>query len=280
MQEHLIYKSDTVESPSRPVQVIREIGYIFLYLFYRLIGTLYRLPDSPEGEKRPVVLVSGILGSSLPWAALRKRLIENGHPVYIFYTGFQLGDLNTKSEKLEKFLLEKDIYSAYLVCHSMGGLIAGSMGYRGRDRIYKAYLLGTPVNGTPVTYFMPVSRAIWQMMPHSKFIKSLRDRIETLSNIQNLFADRDEIVFPREKTRLGRFDDVMIPEFGHMNLIMGPLGRESVSTLIESEESKFPYIRKQPAPEKNEKAEKKQPVESGQAETAGRKKKSKAGKKA
>ncbi|MCB1147014.1 MAG: alpha/beta fold hydrolase [Leptospiraceae bacterium] len=257
MAEYLKYVSD--ELPNRPVwkQILFEFLYKLEYFSGYFLGIFFDLSSRTSGTKRPVVLVPGLIGRTWNFRRLRKRLIQNGHPVYLIQLGFQVGNIITKSQKLEKFLDQHKITDCYIIGHSMGGLIASSMGYRGRDRVRKLYTVGSPLKGTYISYLMPIFPATLQMIPQSRFIKNFRIVFNSISNVQSIFAKHDEVMLPQSSSHMGRFDDVLIPEWGHLNLIMGPLGIECLSELVRGEEAKDPLPETSSQPEqkiKNNKA--------------------------
>jgi len=230
------------KSPSRNifVQIIFEILYALRFLLLYLPGLLMRPGDITEGDKRAVVLVSGFLGSTLTWSGVRTALAAQGHPVYVVRLGFQIGNLRKYSEKLQHFLEENNLTDCYLVCHSMGGLVAAHMGYRGRDRTRKIFTLGTPFKGHPLTFLFPFTYATLQMNPLSPFMRETAAKYRTLSSVQAVFARFDEVNFVRYLNIPGRFDDVKLAQIGHCNLFMGPAGIECITELIAAEEAKDP----------------------------------------
>lgn len=240
MNDHLAYVSDNRSVRNPFLQILMEKWYTILYIWHAIIGIFTQLEDSPEGDKRPVVLVSGFLGRTLSWEPMLKHLSANGHPVYVIPLGFQVGNIRTKSKILENFLIEKNIKDCYIVGHSMGGLISAGLTYKGRDRVKKIFIAGTPVRGTVLAYFAPFFICCWQMMPNSKFIREVGEVFEKLPNVQSVFTQKDQIILPSENSRLGHFDDVELPEAGHLNLFMGPLGIECLFDLITAEENKDP----------------------------------------
>lgn len=240
MNDHLAYVSDNRSVRNPFLQIIAEKWYTILYIWHAILGIFTQLEDSPEGDKRPVVLVSGFLGRTLSWESMVKHLSANGHPVYVVPLGFQVGNIRTKSKILENFLIEKNIKDCYIVGHSMGGLISAGLTYKGRDRVKKIFIAGTPVRGTYLAYFAPFFICCWQMMPNSKFIQEVGEVFEKLPNVQSVFTQKDQIILPSENSRLGHFDDVELPEAGHLNLFMGPLGIECLFDLITAEENKDP----------------------------------------
>ncbi|TGM03469.1 alpha/beta fold hydrolase [Leptospira barantonii] len=240
MNDHLAYVSDNRSVRNPFLQFLAEKWYTILYLWHAIIGIFTELEDSLEGDKRPVVLVSGFLGRTLSWEPMLKHLSANGHPVYVVPLGFQVGNIRSKSKILENFLIDKKIKDCYIVGHSMGGLISAGLTYKGRDRVKKIFIAGTPVRGTYLAYFAPIFISCWQMMPNSKFIQEVGDVFEKLPNVQSVFTQKDQIILPSENSRLGHFDDVELPEAGHLNLFMGPLGIECLFDLITAEENKDP----------------------------------------
>jgi len=240
MADHLTFLPE--KSPSRNVvlQILFEIIYGLLYFVLYIPGLLVRPGDITEGDKRAVVLVSGFFGSPLTWLKCRAALAAQGHPVYVVRLGFQFGNLRSYSEKLQVFLEENNLSDVYLVCHSMGGLVAAHMGYRGRDRTRKIFTLGTPFKGHPLTFLFPFTFATLQMNPLSPFMRETKAKYRTLSSIQAVFARFDEILFLKTLNIPGRFDDVKLAQVGHANLFMGPAGIECITELISAEEAKDP----------------------------------------
>lgn len=240
MADHLTFLPDKTPSRNLLVQIIFEIVYGIIYILLYIPGLLVRPGDITEGDKRTVVLVSGFFGSPLTWLKCRAAHARRGHPVYVVRLGFQIGNLRSYSEKLQHFLEENSITDCYLVCHSMGGLVAAHMGYRGRDRTRKIFTLGTPFRGHPLAFLFPFTIAGLQMNPLSPFMRETKDKYRTLSSIQAIFARFDEINFISALNIPGRFDDVKLAQIGHCNLFMGPAGIECITELIEAEEAKDP----------------------------------------
>jgi len=240
MADHLTFLPEKSPPRSLAAQIFFEIVYGLWYFILYIPGLLIRPGDITEGDKRAVVLLSGFFGSPLTWLKCRAALAAQGHPVYVVRLGFQFGNLRKYSEKLQVFLEENNLTDVYLVCHSMAGLVAAHMGYRGRDRTRKIFTLGTPFRGHPVTFLFPFTYATLQMNPLSPFMRETKAKYRTLSSIQAVFARFDEILFFKHLNIPGRFDDVKLAQVGHANLFMGPAGIECITELIAAEEAKDP----------------------------------------
>lgn len=255
-RDHLTYLPEKGNIRPVIVQHLAEIYHHIYYFFCHILGIFIELPDHTEGYKRPIVCVSGFLGRGLTWTAMRKHLISLGHPVYVVPLGFQTGNIRKKSKILENFLIEKNIKDCYLICHSMGGLIAAGLSYKGRDRVRKIFVVGSPMHGTYMAYLAPIFPCTWQMMPGSKLVKEVVETYSKFHNVQAVFTKGEGIVRPWESATLGHFDDVEIPEYGHLNLYLGPLGIECLGSLVTSEEKKDPLpIKQKPAAKEDMKKE-------------------------
>ena len=72
----------------------------------------------------------------------------------------------------------------------------------------------------------------------SPSLKKLKEKYNSFFNIQSIFSTFDLTVIPKKNGKLNRFDDILIDEVGHYNLISSELAIECIIELIESEEKK------------------------------------------
>lgn len=237
MKEHLTYLPEPEDRTGKILQVLREFIFSLLYPFLYVFGLIFPLRPL-LGEKRPVVLIPGFMGSGWYLYFLRRALFQRGYTVYTPNFGFQMGDIKAKALVLENFLEKNKLEDCYLIGHSMGGLIALQMGYRGRDRVRKLFLANVPLKGSYLAILALFCKAGWQMLPFSVFIKDIQRRFTTFVNTQTIFSFFDQVVFPVEFLHLGRFDDVEFAEIGHLNLVMGKNGIRCLVDLVELEEKK------------------------------------------
>jgi len=94
-------------------QMIMEIWYLLACIVYQLIGMFHILKNHTDGAKRPVLLVPGFFERSLVFLSLRKRLIQEGHPVYIAPLGSQFGNIRKKSLILDGFISQNKLKDFY-----------------------------------------------------------------------------------------------------------------------------------------------------------------------
>ena len=243
--EFMLFASDRRKTPNIIIQLVSELFFSILYFLAIFVGIFTPVPKYVKGKKRTVVLVCGFLGRPITWLRMRARLIKMGYSVYTMSLGFQVGSIEKKSIKLQDYLEKNNLNDVYLVCHSMGGLIAVNMGYKGRDRVRSFITLGTPFGGTWLAIFAPFFNGVRQMIPSGPFIKKIRNMTSTISNLQGVFGSWDQIVLSQNRSRPGHFDDIKIDEIGHFNLAMGASAIECTLELLEKKEIKDPLPEKE-----------------------------------
>lgn len=245
----------------------RERAFLASYILDAIVCAAYDqvLPPHTGGSKRPVVLVPGWCGRTKSFRKMAERLAREGYPVYPVPLGSQLGCIDRKAGVLSKFLDEHKLTDVYVVAHSMGGLISVRSMMKGETRIRRLITMGTPYRGTHVIYLgyavtillvlalsfwlSPLAGSIylglflqipslWQMQPDSGFLTEVLEYLgQVATPVQCVYAVRDQIVVHNWReawspTRLGRQDDLCLPEYGHMNLFMGNSGIELVTCLL------------------------------------------------
>jgi len=246
------YSIPPEQASNLPSQFKAEFHHTRKYLKDALLG-VFRSPVAPlrTGDRRPVILIPGWLGRTHSFKCLQERIHQIGHPVYIIPLGFQVGNILKKSRRLSGFLTENRLEDAYVVAHSMGGLISIGAMLLGERRISRLWTLGSPIYGTYVTYILyllSLAVALWgvsagipsaliallvfalpslrQMTPGSDLLTWFSGSYPAMENVRCIFAKIDQIVItslkaPGKPPRLGRDDDICLPEYGHANLFMG-----------------------------------------------------------
>jgi pimeloyl-ACP methyl ester carboxylesterase len=147
------------------------------------------VPVRLEPKAQPIVLLQGFASSSLCLLPLEAHLrARTGRPIVRMRLGgriaAQLGCIRESAQRvvdlLEDLAQRPGFQHADLVGHSMGGLVAAYALKKldGKRRIRRVITLGAPHRGTPLALpgtllFGAFSRAIWQMLPGSTFLREL-----------------------------------------------------------------------------------------------------------
>lgn len=178
-----------------------------------------RLTDFAKPNIRPVLLLHGFGTTRRSMAILEKRLRGDGFDVFSFNLGGFLGKINTRGiddlakdvkEKIDSLSKRHALGKIAVIGHSKGGLIGryyvSCLG--GSEHVHTLITLGTPHRGNfwailaALTVIGVVSKSLWQMMPHSSFIKKLSQAPIPKSVVTvSIFSDSDEVV-PPEQSRL------------------------------------------------------------------------------
>ena len=243
MSDYLTYVRNNSKSQNFIVQIFKELVYSLRFFFSAILGLMLRVPHITEGKKRPIILVSGLFATPFTHRTLRQKLIALGYPVYCFRAGFQLRSVKKNSQHLEYFLVNNNLSDCYLIAFGLGGIIAMSLGHRGRDRVRKLLTLGSPFKGNWYHIFVFFIPSCLQTIPVSPYLQSLKVNYTNFLNAQSIFAKLDLSMFPFTSPRLGRWDDVLLPQIGHYSLFLSSNAHACAIELIDSEESKDPLIR-------------------------------------
>lgn len=191
---------------------------------------------SGKSDYPPVILIQGFMGTRGVLQPLEKFLRAEGRDVLSIDLGFfNVGDvresatlLDEKIERLmERFGKHHDFEKIDLVGHSMGGLIGlyyiKKLG--GHRVVSRLVSLGTPFNGTWASVlgmlpFGAISRGLWQMLPNSDFLTSLKSHPEEAhrTRLFSISAKYDAIC-PPKSCRLPGAENLTIP-VGHGGLLI------------------------------------------------------------
>lgn len=252
------YVPDKHDSFSLPVQWLRELFFSIEYSLYFFLGMLFSLPPRLQENGQTVVLIPGLMGRPLAFWRLRRKLFAAGYSVYTVSLGFQVGSLKKKSFLLEQYLQKHNIQDAILVGHSMGGIISLGISLNAVTRVSKVFLVGSPIKGSLLAYLLFLLPAARDLIPSSKLLRSLENKKLSFPSLQSVFSEKDEIILSTSSCLSGGFDDVMLKEFGHFNLIMGKNGIACLLTLLKkdsfhsaSRTSSKPVKKKQESSKKN-----------------------------
>lgn len=173
-----------------------------------------------SGAQRPILLVPGFASSSHVFRPLERALHrELGRPIVRVSLPhpipFVPGDLRLAAQvvhaELARLAESPAFVGADIVGHSMGGLVATYVLKqldRGRH-VRRVITLGSPHRGTLLAWagalaFGPFSKAMWQMLPRSEFLRQLADApVPAGCQVVSIGATDDRVV-PAHAARLTR----------------------------------------------------------------------------
>lgn len=245
-----------------------------LQLWWQYMTGPVRKPPAPMitgGDKLPVVIVPGFICRPAIYKKMQAAIHAAGHPCHVISLGYQVSNLLGKGRKLSAYMDEQGIEEAYVVAHSMGGLILTSAIVQGEKRFRHGWTLGSPLFGTNIVWVIYALVAIivalnissgwsWamvllafylspglrQMMPKSDFLEFTSKHYDEMQNITSVFCEFDNIVFsspkaePGSTSRFRRETDVLFPEVGHNNIAMGD---NSIAALVNAIQEKDRELR-------------------------------------
>jgi pimeloyl-ACP methyl ester carboxylesterase len=146
------------------------------------------------GRGRPVILLHGWLGS---WALWRDTIEELGNDFRTYaldFFGFgeasdQGADfsVDTYVELVNQFMDRLGIVKAPLVGHSMGGTVSLGVAHRYPEKVVKAAVIGSPINGASLNFFLKLSgyKALANLTLRTPFV------LDTFIYLLTNFSARD-----------------------------------------------------------------------------------------
>lgn len=252
---HLTWDIPAERQRSRGAQALDDLWFTLVLIWEWLVGPFKRAPapltDNVRAGALPVIIVPGFICRPSIYRSLQVAIHATGHPAHVLNLGFQLGSIEGKARELSAYIDRIGADEVIVVGHSMGGLILSRSLQLGEKRVKRSLTLGTPLTGTHAVYgvyalvlwglvssfqasgawplwaLVFAIPALWQMRPGSTFLKGLGEIYPKLTNTTSVFCAQDLVAFhnpleePGTATRFGRESDVLFPEAGHNNLVMG-----------------------------------------------------------
>ncbi|MCA1819065.1 MAG: alpha/beta fold hydrolase [Thermoplasmatota archaeon] len=203
------------------------------------------MPERVRRQRRPVLLVHGILGTRhLYWNLFRHRLESDGFTVHEVALPFVLlGDIRSAARVLAT-AVQKHRASAGggrvdIVAHSAGGLVARYyvQNLGGHRAVSNLVLLGTPHHGTIASYLLPVVKVAVQATPGSRLLGELnRKRPPARVRITNFWSPLDGIVIPAENSvlRAPGVRNVQLPRMHHWGFLVSNAVCDQVKRVLRS----------------------------------------------
>lgn len=194
-----------------------DVRDLHAYIRFAARGNIVdRKTDFSKPNLKPVLLLHGFVTTRRSVSILERRLRDDGFDVFSINLGGFLGRLNTRGiddlaklvkEKIDSLSIRYNFGKITIIGHSKGGLIGryyvSMLG--GNERVHTLITLGTPHNGNhfavlaALTVIGLISKSVWQMMPHSRFMKKLRNTpipkdVQTVS----IYSSNDGVVSPEK----------------------------------------------------------------------------------
>lgn len=182
----------------------------------------------------PVILCHGFMGTRGTMLPLTRRFQADGRVVFSYHHGkFQLQSLRASAQDLAaqlRHLRETlNVERFDLVGFSMGGLVAlhAIKFLQAGMYVRRLALLGTPLDGTwaslaGAAMMGAVSSSVWQIMPHSRFLRDLRNApLPPHLRVRQIHASDDGLC-PATRPLVGvdpQRDYIVMPG-GHSSLVV------------------------------------------------------------
>jgi len=231
--------------------------------FFRFLGDMIRLvpsrlerewndPHLPYPGRPIIILVTGFAAGRRNVTVLRKRFLQDEYNVLVISLQWKSfkeegRGLNHTVQRLSEMVLrlKKDQRTrdlpVYLVAHSAGGLVARYYiqtmgGYHYCDALVT---LGTPHFGTRLAWlglFSPLvikARILLQLLPHSKFMKSLNDCSLPVSYPALSILSKNDVIAPPGRP-LPFFKEVEVSKVSHVSFLTSKLCYGVISEFLKS----------------------------------------------
>ncbi|HWZ74419.1 MAG TPA: alpha/beta fold hydrolase [Casimicrobiaceae bacterium] len=181
----------------------------------------------PASVQLPVILVHGVLVNDGVWFTMRRHLARQAvGAVYTINYGPPFGDIEHFAEqlgaKIESVCAATGAARVFLVCHSMGGLVARAyLRQRGPSRIERIITIGTPHHGSVFARGI-IGRCLAQMRPGNAWLAELnRDEAKPPPvPITSIWSRHDSLVAPQASSELACAENIALVGVGH-NALLG-----------------------------------------------------------
>ena len=204
--------------------------------------------DISTHNKKPVILVPGILGT---WAFMKRlgdKLSSAGHPVYVVPgLGYNLEDIPTSAEKLKKVverISKKEISEnvtdekdreIVIVGHSKGGLVAKQFltHYNDDNKVVGVIAIATPFSGSDMAKLI-LDEPFQELTKESDIINEMKKHASVNSKIISIIPEFDNHVWAEEGSYLEGAENIKVPVRGHHKILFDEGVENIVLEKIES----------------------------------------------
>jgi triacylglycerol esterase/lipase EstA (alpha/beta hydrolase family) len=219
-------------------RLLREVGS------YVAHGLLYGFGYLPSRHRplrardiRTVVFVHGLGGNRASFFPLQTYLSWKGYRRQYAFNYRSRGSIERIAVELKK-RLDRDIKGGRidLVCHSMGGLVGRTYLQQldGHRRVDHFITLATPHHGSHSSAYTPTQLGS-QLKPGGPFLEHLNG-LEPPPGVRctSFASGRDLMVLPPESALAPFGDTEMLPEFGHLDVLLSAKVFRAVLAALEA----------------------------------------------
>ena len=198
-----------------------------IYFFYLEYFTRLRKSDfrTIKSRKTPIVLVGGIYAGARSLLMMKKFFESKGYPVYLPSEKKNFQQIPVLAKRLQNQIKKIPAQKVQIIAHSMGGIttLQALRDAKTLAKIQQVITIGSPLNGCPMG-----NLAFWEYRNNQKYLAKNSETIHKLNSnkkinrkIRSLYAEFDEIVFPKKTSiLLGAKENRQLKVHGHLGLIL------------------------------------------------------------
>ncbi len=174
-----------------------------------------------QGNKRPVLVIPGVLENWTMMQPVAERLNAEGHPVHVLpelkRNTISIGD---GARLAFGYLRAHDLSDVVIVAHSKGGLIGKRMLADDENgKLVRLIAIATPFVGSTLAPLIPVT-SISTLGPNDPTIRALAQRVDINSKIVSIYPSFDPHI--PEGSRLEGATNVPVEVMGHFRVLSDP----------------------------------------------------------
>lgn len=186
-----------------------------------------------DGDRKPVVVLPGVLE---PWTLMlpvAERLHAEGHPIHVVDAlAVNTVSVAAAATLVEAVLAERDLREVVVVAHSKGGLIGKRLLIDDVDgRIAQLIAIATPWHGSSLARLVP-GQVIGSLRPEDPAITTLAANTEVNVRITSIYPTLDQQV--PEGSWLDGATNIEVPAVGHFRVLSDPEVLDAVVAAVES----------------------------------------------
>lgn len=203
-------------------ETLLEILLILLYTPLGVISFLFPRKEEKHivGNDKTIILVERWANPHIMHRFWKGYLERKGFSVYLVSFSLLRGSFQESAEKLRQFIHERKLQNITLVGLSTGSVTAllYLQEFDGWQRVKTFIAVAGPFHGTPLVLPLAFFPSVRELLPQSKFLKTLLSKpIKHPEKIILLNARIDEMV-PVWSRKLPNVKQEIIDVYGHNNL--------------------------------------------------------------